>query len=184
MKNCQREQTWIIHESADCRSHRSGRDNVVPEKLQQFAVTLRIQNQSSGELFMEEMITHWQTTNLSIFVSILTSGLMRYFRCSSIIASNAAVVGANTVIGPGWSSKDARGVFCRQQKFSTLINLQLRNLRTRPSFTWMCYWDKCLCSVFEVAFRQRSVLTLLIFTHFFLQDKHQGRLILQDHKSV
>lgn len=66
----------------------------------------------------------WQTTNLSVFVSILTSGLMRYFRCSSIIASNAAVVGASTVIGPGWSSKDARGVFCSEHKLSSLIHLE------------------------------------------------------------
>lgn len=102
--------------------------------------------------------------NLSVFVSILTSGLMRYFRCSSIIASNAAVVGANTVIGPGWSSKDARGVFCREHKLSNLINLQLRNLRTRSSFTSMCYWDKCSCTMFEVGFRQRSVLTANIYT--------------------
>lgn len=139
IKKTVRGKTWIINESADCRSHRGGRDNVVPEKLQQFAVTLGIQNQSSGELFMEKKITHWQTTNLSVFVSILTSGLMRYFRCSSIIASNAAVVGASTVIGPGWSSKDARGVFCSEHKLSNLINLQFRNLRTRSSCTWMCY---------------------------------------------
>lgn len=62
-------------------------------------------NNNSGSF--DEWKGHWW-----ICVAFLTLGLLRYCRCSSIIASNAAVVGANTVIGPGWSRTDARVVSC------------------------------------------------------------------------
>lgn len=94
--------------STDC-----GRcDNVVPEQFQQFGVTLK--TKGFGQYFGE-------SAGVQKCQVVLTSAVLRYCRCPSVIASKAELSGAKTVIGPERSMIDARPTFCRETQTNTNI---------------------------------------------------------------
>lgn len=55
----------------------------------------------------------WKQLTVEECWVVLTSALLRYCRCPSVIASKAELSGAKTVIGPGRSRTDTRSTFCR-----------------------------------------------------------------------
>lgn len=129
-KNCQREQTWIINEAADCRSHRSGRNNVVPEKLQQFAVTLRIQNQSSGELFM----TDYKFVSFCVHPYVRAHEILQVFFYHCIKCCSGGCKHSD------WSRLVQQRCQRSFLQWAQIVQFdQFRNLRTRSSCTRMCY---------------------------------------------
>lgn len=88
-------------DSTDC-----GRcDNVVPEQFQQFGLAL--ETKGFGQCFGE-------TAGVQKCKGVLTSALLRYCRCPSVIASKAELSGAKTVNGPERSMIDARPTFCSE----------------------------------------------------------------------